>query len=323
MPHPDGKVYEVVGIASDAALTIAPNYLGSTASAQSYAIQPTRGSTIKYNANAVALLASIQSYIDGPLAGRFPDGSAAQPSISNAGDTNTGIHFPAPDQMAADTGGVTRWLLSNTAFQVNVPITGAASQRVGGLWCTYGGTANAVALTYGVAAVTTGTMVRFKATAANTGPATINLDGKGAIACRTIKGDVLPADYIRTDALTSAWYDGTHWIVDRQIEVGTNANGIYTKYADGRMICKKSQPNVLDASVAEGSIFKSATPYIWDLPADYAASSVAFGGSSVRSSAATLRGRVTSTSTGEFIATSGISLSGNLTIDMIADGPWY
>lgn len=109
-----------------------------------------------------------------------------------------------------------------------------ASQR-----SAYGGTANALTLTTGhaVDAPSAGLQVRFRATAANTGAATIDLDGTGAVSCVTVTGDALPADYIRTDADTVATYDGTNWVLDRQIERGSNADGDYVRFADGTQEC--------------------------------------------------------------------------------------
>jgi hypothetical protein len=40
--------------------------------------------------------------------GQFPDGTAAAPSITNTGDTNTGVFFPAADTVAVATGGSER-----------------------------------------------------------------------------------------------------------------------------------------------------------------------------------------------------------------------
>jgi hypothetical protein len=40
--------------------------------------------------------------------GQFPDGTAAAPSITNTGDTNTGVFFPAADTVAVATGGTER-----------------------------------------------------------------------------------------------------------------------------------------------------------------------------------------------------------------------
>ncbi|NUB46818.1 hypothetical protein GEU84_020755 [Fertoebacter nigrum] len=111
------------------------------------------------------------------------------------------------------------------------------------LWMTYGGTANAIALTSGAGITGTppaGLMLRFRATAANSGAASIALDGGAAIACRTLSGAVLPAGYIRTDTETRAHFDGTFWLLERQAESLTNANGRYLRLADGTQECAHS-----------------------------------------------------------------------------------
>jgi hypothetical protein len=87
---------------------------------------------------------------------------------------------------------------------------------------TYGGTADAIALTTGAGisgTPPTGLAVRFRATAANTGATTIALDGGSPIACRTVDGNALPAGYIRTGGAedgyveTEAVFNGTYWVV--------------------------------------------------------------------------------------------------------------
>jgi len=45
----------------------------------------------------------------------FADGTAGAPSISNTGDSNTGIFFSAADQVAITTGGTARLTISSTA----------------------------------------------------------------------------------------------------------------------------------------------------------------------------------------------------------------
>ena len=107
------------------------------------------------------------------------------------------------------------------------------------LWATVGAgsTANALVVSCGFPALAVGTQIRFRATATNTGPTTLNLDGLGAKACRTVTGVGLPAGYIRTDADTVATYDGTYWVLDRAPERGTNSNGQYLRLANGYQIC--------------------------------------------------------------------------------------
>lgn len=130
-----------------------------------------------------------------------------------------------------------------------------------------GGTANAIALT-SPAELLTGLKVRFRAIAANTGATTINLNGGGAIACRTVTGAVLPAGYIRTDVDTEAVYDGTYWAVGRGNERGSNSNGEYVRLADGTLTCW----GWIDSgaiNIASGSIFTSSS-VSWAFPAVFA-----------------------------------------------------
>ena len=107
---------------------------------------------------------------------------------------------------------------------------------------TYGGTADVITITTGLSltALTTGMEIRFRATAANTGATTINVDAIGAVAALTVTSAALPATYIRTDVDTVIRYNGTNWIADRQIERGSNANGQYVKWADGTLINTES-----------------------------------------------------------------------------------
>ena len=124
----------------------------------------------------------------------------------------------------------------------------------GNLRSAVGGSANAVTLTTG-AGITgtppTGLRLRFRATAANTGAATIALDGGSALACRTVTGVALPAGYLRTDADTVATFDGTYWVLDRQTERGSNANGSYTRHADGSQICSRGVDHDLNSSAVQ------------------------------------------------------------------------
>jgi hypothetical protein len=144
----------------------------------------------------------------------------------------------------------------------------------------YGGTADAVALTTGgkiSGTVPTGLQVRFRASDPNTGATTIALDGGTPIACRTITGVALPSGYIRTDVDTVAIYDGTFWVLDRQIERGSNANGTFTRWADGTMEC------IFEVAFASintviGAGFWSGGQ-TWTFPAAFIAAPVVGGGS--------------------------------------------
>jgi len=125
---PDGRSYEITGVVSDTEITIATGYLGSTATGQDYAVQPTRGILQDFNDSALSLLSTVQGYVDGPLSGLFGDGTVGTPGVGFSSDTDTGFYRPGSNQLAAATGGVLRWLLSSTAMQIDVPITGSAVQ---------------------------------------------------------------------------------------------------------------------------------------------------------------------------------------------------
>jgi hypothetical protein len=107
------------------------------------------------------------------------------------------------------------------------------------LRASIGGSANARTLTTGagLSSIPIGFAVRFRAPGANTGAMTLNVDGTGAVACRTITGVALPAGYVRTDVDTVAIYDGTFWVVGREVERGSNSNGWFVRYADGTLEC--------------------------------------------------------------------------------------
>lgn len=140
---------------------------------------------------------------------------------------------------------------------------------------TYGGTADAITVTTGMAlaAIPVGMQIRFLATAANTGATTINVDGIGAVAALTVGRRVaLPASYIRTDAMTSAEWNGTNWIVDREPQFGTpflGVRGDFIRYADGTLICRFEQGGTNDMTTATGALFRRATPRTWTFPATF------------------------------------------------------
>lgn len=187
---------------------------------------------------------------------------------------------------------------------------------MGRRYVTYGGTANAITLTgalpAGASSVPTGTQVRFRATAANTGATTINLDGVGAVACRTITGVALPSGYIRADVDTIASFDGTYWVLDRQIEHGVNANGNFVRLADGTQSCR--------ARIA-GSSSGAVT---WTFPAAFVNNTDTYV---VGSSHATVaRSVVTTATTTTGIDFSVFDTSGTRTTsfaNLQADGLWY
>lgn len=143
----------------------------------------------------------------------------------------------------------------------------------GTFYATYGGSANAIELTTGrsLTALTTGQEFRFRASSANTGATTIDVDGIGTVTAKTKSGDALPSGYIRTDVDTVCRYDGTDLILSRVPQIttaGTSPNESYIeKYEDGSMtqtrtmVLTQSSISILDRTVAWNTPF-SAAPFV-------------------------------------------------------------
>lgn len=127
------------------------------------------------------------------------------------------------------------------------------SQVAKGSYMTYGGTADAVTLTtlYGSpqTAYAIGQQFRFRAIATNTGAMTIDVDGLGVKTVLDIRNIATVAGEIRTDVDTIVTYDGTNFIVDRQIERGSNANGEYVKFADGTLIQRSGEKTEVSKAI--------------------------------------------------------------------------
>jgi len=242
-----------------------------------------------------------------------------------AADWNSGTEYLA-GAIVNRNGSIWRALATNTdsapadsnSNWVRLVEVGTESVRA-----AYGGTADAVALTTGgkiSGTVPTGLQVRFRASSANTGGATIALDGGAAIACRTVAGVVLPAGYIRTNADTVATYDGTFWVLDRQTERGSNANGTFTRFADGLMIVRGPTPPAR-VEGATGNIFRSDNVSV-EYPAEFVDSGVSVG---VTTNGITRWANATETSETGFVLRvfSSISTSSEFTGRYIGSGYWY
>ncbi|WP_374293188.1 hypothetical protein [Paenirhodobacter enshiensis] len=118
-----------------------------------------------------------------------------------------------------------------------------------------------VMLSGGYAALEDGMEVVFVPEETNTGPATINLDGLGALPALTMSGASLPADYLRPYYPTRARYMAYPgaWAVSRDLEdVEDASGGSYTRWESGLQICR----------ITRGSGDPSMT---WDFPTAFIA----------------------------------------------------
>ncbi|AET73308.1 tail fiber protein [Emiliania huxleyi virus PS401] len=106
MHAPDGRAYEITGIASDDSLTIDPAYQATTASDAAYKVQPTRGVTLSLRDQVAALISTYQGVVDGAGAGKFGNGDAAAPGVRFEADQDTGMFRKAANQIGFSLGGV-------------------------------------------------------------------------------------------------------------------------------------------------------------------------------------------------------------------------
>lgn len=194
-------------------------------------------------------------------------------------------------------------------------------------WATYGGTANTVTLAPAFArtAYVAGDEFRFRATAANTGATTINVGGLGAKAAVTVLGTALPAGYIRAGVDTVCVYDGTRFVLQREIERSSNANGGYVKFADGTQICTHSQL-IFDGSTSEpvGTIRATA----WTFPASFSGAPTVSASALNYADAATFIGNQGAVATSGVLAPNlairlNLSGVGPFVLSAVAVGNWY
>ncbi len=257
----------------------------------------------------------------------FQTGFSGRAEMGLAGDDAFAIKVSP-----SGTGFVTALAVEPATGRVQMPqgltltgtLTGTAAARLGGLRATRAGTANAITLAYGLSALSAGIQVRFTTTTTNTGATTINLDGLGAIACRTVTGVALPSGYIRTVVETVATYDGTFWVLDRLVENGSNANGTFKRFADGDLVCTSPVFSSQDPTIAAGSIFRTAALGSWTLPATALdANGLVIGGpAGANASTHWVNGRMTSTTNAEFTVFAPASITGRA-IRLKSENRWY
>lgn len=260
---PDGRVYEILSVSDNATLTLAAAYQGSTAAGQGYALFPTKSMEGDLVASLTALLSSYQSVYDGTGQGRFGSGTLALPGVRGVADADTGIAWLASNVLSLVSGGVTQLALgagaaSGAAVQSDALDAGLGKLMTVGAFGLGDKAPELTDLDVLDASIAPGFYHADGPTAIGVPVASgryhihhsrrASGGGEVQIATREIYNDV----YVRSRS-TGSWNDwdllysnanilGTVTEVagvptGAIIESGSNANGEYTKYANGTLIC--------------------------------------------------------------------------------------
>lgn len=104
------------------------------------------------------------------------------------------------------------------------------------------------------------------------------------------------------------------------IERGSNANGEYTKFADGTMICTFTTAGQT-CTTAAGNVFTSGVGPNWTFPVAFVATPHMFV--SCQSVSRWANGNATNTTTGQFAQFSYVSSAGSVAADLVAIGHWF
>lgn len=315
------------------------------------------GFSIKVSADGLAFATALSTTPDGrvtlPGGARLTEGTAAQPGLAFAADDDTGLMRPAADQIALVTGGTQRMVVGTSSLQVNLPVTGSAAQgsatdaTAGRLMKTgaFGlGAGSGVAAPSDDANLCVNAGIGYRFTAAGLNTPGTPLGGSLIVSTGTT-GDIqqlfLNREGTRAwlrgwSSATSSW-SGWQRLVSNEmilgtvsqvggvptgavIETGSNANGIWTRFADGTMLCQRIDLSAANASTVDGALFRSGD-VAWTFPAPFAAVPVVSGGADdadtwVAASAPTVSAcvvRVKST----------VSKASARTIRLMAQGRWF
>lgn len=291
---PDGGWYEVTNIASDTALSISPNYQGVTNAAGVYALAPMQG-YVKDSADALralvnqfgaqlAALTNTDGLSEGATNKYFTDARVRNVALMGfvttdgtpvfAGDTVLSGLGKLQAQVAARlllaggkmTGAINDATPVALASAATVDIGAAASNvitisgttTITGLGTVAAGARRTVRFTGALVLTHNATSLILQgglniATALNDSAEFLSLGGGNWICLRYNLANTKPAATVGTVSQSGGLPTGAI------IETGSNANGAWTKWADGTMICTNRFGFNAGTNVAAGVIFSTAT----------------------------------------------------------------
>jgi hypothetical protein len=288
-------------------------------------------------------------------------GLVGAPGLSVSGDADTGLYSPAANQLALVTGGVMRWLASSAALQVEVPLTGTAVtqtttdatagrvMRVGAFGLGGGASAGVDTSLANIDTITTPAgFYQTTSSSLGTFPAGESLFGQMIV----LRYNNANFTQIWMSALTDTLYTRRYRSTDvpafspwrplysrhnligtvsqaagvptgAVIERGNNANGNWTRFADGLQICTTPDTglSVPNASTALGSLFRSAD-LNWTFPISFPGGPVVTGSTDGPDTWFSLNGAPGGT-TATIRALAAVSKASTVKVYATAVGRWF
>jgi len=257
--------YEIEAVVSDTELTLGRIYQETTQVTQDFVIVPVRG-VLKAAADAfTAALATMNSHINGALAGIFGGGTLSAPGVRFTSDPDTGMRLVSSNKIALVAGGADKFAVAGNAASGDVVQSDWLDATVGRLLKTgafgWGETGTANTLTGSTNDITATGLYRYTSsntdvptsagmimhlnripTGASGGMIQVAYGSDGSTQTRVQNG-VSPVTFgawtrmYGQDNILGTVSESAGIPTGNLLEQGSNANGEYVRYADGTQIC--------------------------------------------------------------------------------------
>lgn len=240
-----------------------------------------------------------------PAGALLPGGTAGDPALGFDGDSGTGLFRPAAHQIGLCTGGAARAVVTDTALQLSVPVTGtavtqSASDATPGRLLKVGdfGIGASLLLADFSQDIAPGIYTYQEATAVGAPGSGAAFSGSAIVSKTTGGGCVIIAARLAAGADIRVWHGrrtaatgpvlwtellhqgrvvGTvaqtaGLTTGAIIERGSNANGNYIRFADGTQICWRDLvAPALAVTTARGALFANTTLTVPSFPLAFVA----------------------------------------------------